>query len=200
MTADLDYYIDKAEAEVLTEWIGFDPGLQQKTRTSAATDASGILLVDQGFTRLQRVEDANQVKYPIIDDIDKINTISGYIFAGFDQTNKKRKLQIFRDGVALASTTLYWWELQLVLMGSGASDVSAIPDGYKELIDYQAAKKFFEDQGPSMKKEAQYWGGEYDRLMNKASEQYSHPSKDPEYITSTDPDAGDRGPFIHRVV
>lgn len=197
----LDYYIDKAEIEVLAEFIHFHPGLMRAARDSGATDASGILLMDQGFAGIERLEDANDLHFPLIDTPADRRRRTGYFFAGFDPTTKKPQLQVMKDGAVHASTTLYWWNLKLVSMASGATDVSAVPDGYKECIDYLAAKKYWEDQGSSMQdSQARYWAREYEALLNKARSFWGNPTKDPEWTESVDPDAGEfGGGMVHRV-
>lgn len=196
---DLDYYINKAEVEVLAEFMTFHPGLQRQARTSDTTDASGILLVDQGFIGLERLEDSNKGKYNLISSIDDVWNRTGYIFCGFDATVNKHKLQVFSNNSVLASTTLYWWNLKLICMGAGTTAESAIPYGFKEAIDYLAAKKYWEDQGQAPQgNQAKYFAGEYDKVISKARDRWENASIDPEWTSSDEPDSGQYGnTFIH---
>lgn len=194
----LDYYIDKAELEVIASWIAFDKGLQARVRQSAATDSSGILLVPKGFSKLLRLEDSDKAKYAFIDNMDNVWNVNGYFFAGFDATNNKRQIQVYANGAVLASTTLYWWDITIVQMGSGSTTESCIPYGYKELIDYKAAQKYWEDQGSSMKKESREWEQKFNGLLASAKEFFGHPTEDPEFVENYDSHAGEGGPsFSH---
>lgn len=198
VAADQDYYIDKAELEAIAAWLEFDPGLQQRTRQSDATDSSGILLVPKGFSKLLRLEDADKNKYSYIDSMDDVWDVDGYFFAGFDATNNKRKIQVMKNGSTLASTTLYWFDVTIVQMGTGSTTESCIPYGYKELIDYKAAQKYWEDQGSSMKKEAREWEVKFNALLAQAKGYFGHPTTDPEFVENLDTDAGEGGQvFTH---
>ncbi len=191
---DLDYYINKAEIEVLSEFIMFHPGLQRQSRTSGTTDASGIMLVDQGFSGIERMEDTNKRKYELIGSIDDVWNKTGYIFCGFDQSTNKMKLQIFKDNSVAASVTLYWWNLKLVCMGTGATAESAIPYGSKQAIDYLAAKMYWEDQGQAPQdKQARYFASEYDKVMSKSRDRWQNASNDAEWTSSVEPDASEYG-------
>jgi hypothetical protein len=189
----LDYYLDSAEPEVLTDWVQFHEGLQARVRQNGTTDANGILLMDQGFSKLLRLEDGNEAKYDFIDTMDNRHSKTGYFFAGFDSTNAKQQIMVVKNGDPLASTTLYWWDVTIALMAAAAGSYSALPAGFQNCLDYWAAKKYWEDQGPSMKKEADHWKGEYNTLLVKGRELYSNPTKDPEFVESFDEDAGEYG-------
>lgn len=199
---DLDYYINKAEVEVLSEFLLFHPGLQRQARTSGTTDTNGILLVDQGFSGIERMEDTNKRKYNLIGSIDDVWTKTGYIFCGFDQTNKKMQLQVYKDNSVADTVTLYWWNIKLICMGTAATVESAVPYGFKQCIDYLAAKMYWEDQGQAPQgNQAKYFASEYDKLISKARERWENASIDPEWTSSMEPDAGEYGnTLIHTVV
>ncbi len=188
-----DKYIDRAEPEVITDWVQFHEGLQARIKTSIATDANGILLMTQGFSKLFRMEDSSKIKYPFIDTMDDRNSKTGYFFVGFDATNKKQQIQVMKQGSVRASATMSVWDVTIILMGSGTTASSAIPPGFQEMLGYWAAKKYWQDQGPSMKKEANYWEDEYNKLLVKGRELYGSPTKDFEFVESFDPDAGEFG-------
>jgi hypothetical protein len=204
-TTTLDFWINLAELEALSEFSQFHPGIQRRARQSGATDASGILLMSQGFEHIDRLEDSEKKKYPYIDSIDDVWNGTGYFFVGMDASatavNNKYKLQVMKNGAVLASTTLYWWDILLVVMGTAATNVSAVPDGYKQCIDYLAAKKFWENQGSaSQEKQAKYFSREYEALLSKARDKWQNPQTDTEWVDSVDPDAGEYGgALIHRV-
>lgn len=196
----LDYYIDKAELEVIGSWIAFDKGLQTRTRQTDSTDSSGILLVSQGFSKLLRLEDANKNKFKFIDNMDEVWNVNGYFFAGFNTTSNKRKIQVMYAGAVHASATMYWWDVTIVQMGTGSTAESCIPYPYKELIDYKAAQKYWEDQGSSMKKESREWEVKYNGLLSQAKEFFGHPTEDAEFVENWDADAGDGGALFQHIV
>lgn len=198
--ADQDYFINEAETKVLGDVMTFFPGIGQQTRTSGATDSNGILLVTQGFQRFQRLEDAQKVKYKYIEPIDRVWMSAGWIFAGFDQTSKKQKLQVFYNNDIKALTTFYWWQITLVPMAAGDDDVSAVPDGYKDLINFKATQKYYASLGSSMAPEMAKWEKLYQTELSNAKIALASPQSDPEWIQSVDVDAGDIGGTAMHIV
>lgn len=161
--------------------------------------------MSQGFESLERLEDAQKNKYFLIDTLDDVWNRTGYFFAGFSASataaDNKYKLQVMKDGAVLASTALYWWDVTLAAMGTESTRVSAIPDGYKQAIDYLAAKKYWESLGSAAHdKQCKYFTREYESLIAKAKEKWDTPTRDAEWCESVDSDAGEFGnTFIHRV-
>jgi hypothetical protein len=196
-SADQDIYLNLAELAVISDWRKFDPGLFRAARDSASTDASGILLLDADFSRLERLEDANKTKYEFIDNVNDIWTATGYYFEGYDSTNFKRQVKVMRAGTALASTTLYWFNIKLIQMGSTSAGQPVIPEEYRDALAMKATELYWRDQGPSFANFANYWAGEYDRMIVKAERWYKNVSTDPSFIESYDPDAGGAGLTRH---
>lgn len=199
-TATLDLYINEAELEVIAEIATFFPQICSRVRQSGSTDASGLLLMSQGFNRFLRLEDVNKIKYDYIDSIDKVWSRAGWVWCGFDQTNKKYQIQVYYNNATLASTTLYWWDNVIVGMLSGASDVSAVPDGWKQLINYKALMKYYMGQGSSMAPEMEKWMKLFSVDMAKCKQALSTPQTDPEWIQSADSDAGEAGGTLIHIV
>ena len=192
-TTDQDIYINEAEQQALSDWVQFDKGLQQRTKQSASTDASGILLVGQGFSKLMRLQDANDVKYHYIDDPNEYPYRTGYHFLGYDASNKKRQLQILDQGSGKVSSTMEWWDVELAAMSTSTSTSSAIPAAYDELITYKGAEHWWEDQGPAFATHSARMAEKYEILLAKGRRQFGNPTQDPEFIESHNPDAGEYG-------
>lgn len=194
----LDYYINVAELEAIGKTLQYFPGAQQSTQLSGSTDSNGILLMPQGFQSIKRMEDANKNKFELIANIDDVWKKTGYYFAGFDTTNNQQKICVMKAAVPLASTTMYYWITQLVAMGTATSAISCIPDPWCNYIDYLAAFKFWEDQGPSMKNESSWWESKAAARFEELAKALDDVSKDPEWIPTYDVDAGEiGGTFVH---
>lgn len=189
-SADQDIYINDAEKLAISDWAQFDKGLVQRVKQTGTTTAAGLLLVDQGFIRLQRLQDANDVKYNYLDDPNSYPYSTGYYFAGFETTTYKRQFQILRQGVALVSTAMEWWDMTISELGSGTTTESAVPG---LLIVYKAAELWWEDQGPAFSSHGERMRQKYEEILKKSEKLYRNPTMDPEYIESTDADAGEWG-------
>lgn len=189
-TADLNYYLNLAELDVFAEWRKFDPGLFRGVRDSVATDSDGILLFDKEFSRLEYLEDVNHVEYLPIRDVRLMAGATGFLFVGFDQTNNKRQIRVVSGGNPVPSTTLYWYNVRSMVMGSGDTAESAIPDEHRALISIRAAFLYYRDKGPAFMTAKNEWKREFIEGIVTAKEFYRNPSKQPQFIDSVDPDAG----------
>lgn len=189
-STDQDYYLNQAELDVFKEWRKFDPGLFRPVRQSGATDANGILLLDAEFTALELLEDGNHVPYEEIKDMRFVSRATGYFFAGFDQTNKKRQIKVLSSGNPVASTTLYWYNIEQMLMGTGTDVQSAIPNEHRHLITYRAAFLYYQDKGPAFINAKQSWKQDFLEALSDAYKWYKNISKSPQFVPSLDPDAG----------
>lgn len=187
---DQDYYLNQAELDVFKEWRKFDPGLFRPVRQSGATDANGILLMDAEFARLEFLEDVSHNPYEEIKDMRSVASSTGFFFAGFDQTNNKRQVKVIRNGNAVASTTLYWYNIEQMLMGALTTAKSAIPNDSRHLITYRAAFLYYQDKGPAFIAAKNTWKQDYLEALSEAYKWYKNVSKSPQFVTSMDPDAG----------
>ena len=172
------------------EWRKFDPGLFRPVRQSASTDSAGILLMDPEFTRLEVLEDGNRRVYDIIPDMRNAAYGTGFFFAGFDQSANKRQVKVILNGSPVVSTTLYWYNIEQMLMGSGDTAKSAIPNDARNLITYRAAFLYYQDKGPAFLTAKQAWKQDYLELLSDAYKWYKNVSKSPQFAPSVDPDAG----------
>lgn len=189
-TTDLDTYLNLGEQDTFAEWRKFDPGLFRDVRDSVATDANGILLFDKEFARLEYLEDVNNVEYLPLRDIRIVARGTGFFFVGFDQTNNKRQIKVISGGSPVASTTLYWYNIHSIAMGSGTTAESAIPDEHRHLITARAAFLYYRDKGPAFLAAKNAWKQEFVEGIITAREWYKNPSKQPQFVDSLDPDAG----------
>lgn len=189
-STDQDYYLNQAELDVFKEWRKFDPGLFRPVQQSGATDSSGILLLDAEFTRLEFLEDGSHNPYEEVKDMRNVAYATGFFFAGFDQSANKRQVKVIRGGSPLASTTLYWYNIEQMLMGSGGTVKSAIPNECRHLITYRAAFLYYQDKGPAFLAAKNAWREDYLRELSDAYKWYKNVSKSPQFVTSLDPDAG----------
>lgn len=192
-TADLNTYLNLAELDVFADWRKFDPGLFRDVRDSVQTDTDGILLLDKEFARIEFLETAEHVEYLPLNDVRKTPYGTGFYFVGFDDTNKKRKIRVIQGGSPVASTTLYWYNVRMLAMGSGDTAESAIPDEHRALITIRAAFLYYRDKGPAFITAKNTWKQEYLEGLLAAKEFYRNPSKQPQFIDSVDPDAGGSG-------
>ena len=191
-STDQDYYLNLAELRVIGDWALFDEDVFAKGRQSATSDADGILLVPATFMELFMLEDANKRPYPRIELEERWNA-SGWYPAGYDTTNKKRKLQLMLNGAVDASRTMYFYDSELVQMGSQTTDEPVFPEEYRDLIALKAAQLFFEDQGNAFDQAALVREQRYLRLLASAKKMYRRLSRGPRYAPTTDPDAGGDG-------
>ena len=191
-SSDQDLYLELGDLYVMRRWMTFDPGRYRDARSTASTDSNGILLVDTDTTRIERLEDANKSKYPLI-SIDERWDRTGYYIAGYDTSNKKAQLQIMKNGAVLDTTAMYWYDLGLVqgLLATGASatDQPAIPEEFRDTIASAAAYLYFRDQGPPFAETSRFWKSELLDDLAEAKLFYKNYSKDPQYVPSDDPDA-----------
>lgn len=189
-TADQDIYLNEAELDVFTDWRKFDPGLFRPVRDSVATDSSGVLLLDADFARLEFLESASGEEYREIKDMSQIRYGTGFYFVGFDQTANKRQLIVVKNGNPVASTTLYWYNIKQMLMGSGDTVKSAIPNEHRKLITFKAAYLYYRDKGTAFITSKEDWKRDYLEALSEAEMWYKNVSKSPEYIQTVDPDGG----------
>lgn len=192
VTADQDKWLNRGELRVIRRFMKFFPGLFRSARTEGTTDSNGLLSLDVGVERIERIEDdsTTPVKYELIDDINLRHSATGYYVAQYDTTNKKIRLQIMRSGEPLASTVMAWYDIALMQMGSGSTDEPVIPENWRDSIATAAAWLFYRSQGPSMAPTAQHWKGEFIDEMSEAQAFYRRFHKETSYIESSDPDAG----------
>lgn len=188
-SADQDYYLNLAELRVIGDWVMFDDDIFAVARQSAATDANGILLVPATFMDLFMLEDVNKTPYPRI-ELQERWSASGWYPAGYDASNKKRKLQIMRNGAVEASKTLYFYDSELLQMGSGTDAEPVFPEEYRDLIALKAAQLFYEDQGNAFDQAALTREQRYLRLLANAKKMYRSIGRGPRYAPTNDPDAG----------
>lgn len=198
VNSDLDLYLNLGENYVARRWMTFDPGRFRDARATANTDANGILLVDIDTTRIERLEDANKIKYDLI-DIEERWDKTGYYVAGYDTTNKKTQLQIMKNGSGLASTAMYWYDLGLSAMGSTATDESVLPEEYRDSIATAAAYLYYRDQGPPLAETSRFWKSETIDELSEAKQFYKNYASDPQYMQSDVPDAGGQRIAAHVV-
>jgi hypothetical protein len=196
-STDQDYYLNLAELRVIGDWALFDEDVFAKGRQSATSDADGILLVPATFMELFMLEDANKRPYPRIELEERWNA-SGWYPAGYDATNKKRKLQLMLNGAVDASRTMYFYDSEVVQMGSGTDAEPVFPEEYRDLIALKAAQLFFEDQGNAFDQAALVREQRYLRLLASAKKMYRRLSRGPRYAPSNDPDAGEGGGYTIR--
>lgn len=188
-SADQDYYLNLAELRVIGDWAMFDEDIFAKGRQSAVTDSDGILLVPSTFMELFMIEDGDKRPYPRIELQERWNA-SGWYPAGYDTTNKKRKLQIMLNGAVAGSKTLYFYDSELVQMGSNGTDEPAFPEEYRDLVALKAAQLFYEDQGNAFDQAALVREQRYLRLLANAKKSYRNLGRGPRFAPTSDPDAG----------
>jgi hypothetical protein len=196
-SSDQDDYINDAEVQAIEDWIKFDKGLMQRIKQTGTTDANGLLLVDKGFVKLLRLQDANKTKYDYLDDPNQYPYKTGYHFAGFNQTSDKRQFQVLSQGSAKASASMQWWDINMTTMASDTSAESAV-DGM--LIVYKSAELWWEDQGPAFASHAERMRQKYEEILEKHERLYRNPTRDAEFIESVDPDSGDSWQTLEHVV
>lgn len=187
---DQDYYLNNAELDVFKDWRKFDPGLFRPARDTVATDSSGILLVDKEFTRMEYLEDENGKEYKMLPDVNAIRNGTGYVFLGFDQTNKKRQIKVLSSGSALNTITLHWYNIAQMLMGTATDAESAIPNDFRSLITLRAAFLYYQDKGTAFLQVKENWLLNYERELAKAVLWYKNVGKGVQFVPSVDPDAG----------
>lgn len=195
-STDQDYYLNAAELDVFSDWRRFDPGLFRPVRDSVATDASGILLFDSTFTRLEYLEDGNGIEYREIQEMSQVRNATGYYFTGFDQSANQRQIKVISSGSPVASTTLYWYNIAQMLMGSGDTAKSAIPNEHRKLITFRAAFLYYRDKGTAFIQSKNDWDNDYSKELAKAEMWYKNVGRSPQFVTSVDPDAGDGGRLL----
>lgn len=190
-STDQDTYLNLAELEVISDWMRFDKSLfRNATRQTGVTDANGILLANTGVTRLERLEDANKTKFPLIDDLDSRWDVTGYYFAGYDTTANKRQVVIMKNGGLNASATLFWYDVVITQMGAGTTVLSVIHEEFRDLIAIKSAQMYFADQGPPFQSTANVWEERYERVLSKARRWYRNIAEDMRLTESLDPDSG----------
>jgi len=189
VAADQDVYLDMADLYVSRRWMTFDSGRFRDAAATGTTDANGLLALDTDTTRLERLEDSNKVKYPLI-DIEDRHGKTGYYPSTYDVTNKKAQLQIMKGGSALASTSMTWYDLGLVQMGSVSTDQPVLPEEYRDIIAVAATWFYFRDQGPPFFETARGWKGAVLDDLSEAKQFYRTFARDPKYMASNDPDSG----------
>jgi|GEM_PF-3728962 len=195
LAADQDTYLNEAELDVFTEWRKFDPGLFRPARDSVATSASGVLLLDADFSRLEYLQSGSNEEYREIKDMSQVHRGTGFYFTGFDQSANQRQLIVIRNGNPVASTTLYWFNIKQMLMGVGDTVKSALPNEHRKLITFCAAFLYYRDKGTAFIQSKEDWKRDYREALMQAESWYKNTSKSPEYVTSVDPDAGGGGRF-----
>ncbi len=188
---DQDYYLNRAELEVFGDWRQFDQELFQPVAQSVTTDSSGIALMPSAFSRLMYLYDSDDVEIHYLGGPKSTNTGTGFIFVGFDQTNKKRKVLIQKSGAAQASTTYYFYDIEGMMMGNGDSDESAIPNEHRHVIALKAAQLYFRDQGPPFQVTSNFWLQEYLLEIAKARQWYKSFHQSLELTDSIAADAGE---------
>lgn len=188
LTTDQDYYLDAGELELLPLWFDIDPHIFAIARQSVTTDSNGIALLPVDWLDLLRIEDANQNKYENL-EIDQRQYSSGYYSAGYDIASGKRKLQMISAGNPLADTTVYFYDRERVLMGTGGSDKPVYPLEFRDLIAYKAAQLYLEDQGPSFYDAAEKRRVMFERRLADARKMYDRPNASPQFAQTLDPDA-----------
>lgn len=198
--ADQDFYLNLAELEVIGDWRKFDPGLFRAARTAGTTDAAGVMKVTAGFSKLERLEDANKVQYAFIDDLSQVWNKTGYYFQGYNTTDNVRTIQVMKNGAPLASASLFYFDIRLAQMASGDSAQPVFPDEYRTMIAMKGAHLYFRDQGPPFASFATFWATEYERKRANAEDWYKNVTSDPQYIESSDPDSGAGSRYIGHVV
>ena len=191
-STDQDFYLNKAEQDVFAAWRKFDPGLFRPAIVTVTTSAAGLLSLPQSFTRLEYLEDANHQQYFLITNLANIPYSTGYIFQGFDQATFTRIVKVVLSGAIVASTPLNFYNIASMLMASATTSESAIPEEHRSLISIRAAFLYFRDKGPAFINVKDSWNQEYDKEMAKAKDFYKNVSKDPMFVQSLDPDAGER--------
>lgn len=192
-STDQDYYLNAAELDVFSDWRRFDPGLFRPVRDSVATDANGILLLDANFSRLEYLDNGAGFEYREIKNMADAYRGTGFIFLGFDQTANQRQVKVIRNGNPVASSTLYWYNIAAMLMGSGDTAKSAIPNEHRKLITFRAAFLYYRDKGTAFIQSKEDWKRDYLEALAQAENWYKNTSKSPEYVQSVDPDAGGSG-------
>jgi len=176
----------------------FDPGRFRDAGTAGATDASGLLSLEVDTTRVERLEDANKSKYPLI-SLEERWTKTGYYPTEYDAANKKYRLQVMKSGAVLASTSMTWYDLGLVQMGDQASDEPSIPEEYRDMIATCATWFYYRDQGPPFLETARGWKSEILDDLSEAKQFYRTFAQDPKFMSSNDPDSGGSYRIAHVV-
>lgn len=187
---DLDFYINKAEVDVFREWRKFDPGAFRGALESVTSDANGIILLEQAFTRLEYLEDTNHRQYYIFTNMSRVPFYTGFYFQGYDQTNNKRQIKVILNGVAVASTVFQWYNIERLAMGAAGNAESAIPEEHRSLISVRAAYLYFRDKGPAFIVAKDDWHTTYKEELNDARKWYENVDKSPQYVDSVEPDTG----------
>lgn len=198
-STDQDYYLNQAELDVFKEWRKFDPGLFRPVQQSGATAAvTGLLSLDTEFTRLEVLTDASNNIYEEIKDMRTVARATGFYFAGFDQTTFKRLVKVLRNGSPVVSTTLYWYNIEQMLMASGDTAQSAIPNEHRHLITNRAAFLYYQDKGPAFLTAKAAWRADFLEALADAYKWYKNISRSPQFVPSMDPDAGMPSVTVHQ--
>lgn len=200
-TADQNTYLVLAWEKVQGDWAKFDSGLfRDPAKKSAATDTSGVLEVDADIMRLERAEDGSKIKYGLISNIDDINDVTGYYFAGYDTTSNKREVVFIKNGAVKASTTFSYYQIKRYALSTNSTTTETrLPDEYADLIPIKAAQLWHEDQGPPMQKTAETWEARYNRELSAAKAWYKNLTKDVMRAPCMDPETGGGFATTHNV-
>ncbi len=197
-STDQDYYLNKADLAVQSDWSQFDPTILVQARDSAPTDANGILQLPENTMELLYLEDGSNREITKI-AIEDRNGASGYYFAGMKSDNTKRQLQVMQNGNPLASTTLFFIVLKLVPMAAPTSSQPVIPEEFRELIAVKAAEFWHRDQGPQFFDSADGWLSFYrDVELPRARRSYKTLDTQPTFAKTFDSDAGGFPYEVHR--
>lgn len=116
---------------------------------------------------------------------------TGFIFVGFDQVEKKRKVEIRKSGDRQNTITYTFYDIQALMMGPLDADESAIPNEHRHIIALKASQLYYRDQGPPFQVTSNFWHQEYLLEVAKARQWYKSLHQSLETIDSMDPDAGE---------
>lgn len=186
--ADLDYYLDLGELEVMADFYEIDRGIFSTARQSVSTDSSGVLLVPTTMLELFDMEDANETKYKKI-KVENRKMATGWYPIGYDIASAKRKLQIVENGSNVGTKTMYFYNAERVTTGSSGSSEPIYPLEFRDLIPMKAAQLYYEDQDESYERFALRKENIYNKKLAKAARMYDRAEQWPEYAETTDYDA-----------
>lgn len=198
-SADQDYYLDKAEKAVLSDWSQFDPSILRPTAPqTATTDSSGVLELAANVVELELLQDSNELKYLPIDPEDRY-TLTGYYFASVNTTDDKRKLVVIDGGSPKASATMTYIGLALAPMAAATGSISVIPEEFRDMIAVRAAEMWHRDQGPPMFGLADGWLDHYEmKWLARGQRAYKSLDNKPVFMKTYDEDAGGMPYLVHR--
>lgn len=188
---DQDYYLNRAELEVFGDWRQFDTELFQPVKQTVTTDASGIALMPSSFSRMMFLYDSDERELDYIGHPRASNTATGFMFVGFDQTEKKRKVLVIKSGDPQTSKTYTFYDIEALMMGAANSDESAIPNEHRHIIPLKAAHLYYRDQGPPFQITSNFWQQEYMLEIAKARQWYKTLHQTLELTDSIATDAGE---------